>query len=305
MLESETHPLAIVASGFFIPLVPHPHYLRSNTLKSTNMNTDEYRISPESTFSLSDWNPGDTAGIENKAQAKKEFKKIRKRIRKLQERLFAEKGQSLLIILQATDTGGKDGTIKHVFRGVNPQGCQVRSFKEPTDLELAHDFLWRYHMQTPADGYITIFNRSQYEDVLVVRVKNLVDDETWKKRYEQINNFEKMLSENGTRILKLFLHISRDEQKERLQARLDNPDKNWKFSRADLADRKLWDEYQTAYQAAIARCSTDVAPWYVVPANHKWFRNLLVANLVEATLENMNPQFPPAEPGISEIMIDD
>lgn len=267
------------------------------------MNLDRYRVSPGKSFSLSDRDPDDRADVESKDVAEALLKLERKRIIGLQERLYAEARQSLLIILQATDTGGKDGTIKHVFKGVNQQGCQVRAFKEPTDIELEHDFLWRYHQQTPRDGYITIFNRSHYEDVLVVRVKNLVQKDVWKQRYEQINTFEKTLSENGTRIVKFFLHISKDEQKERLQARLDDPEKHWKFSKGDLVDRELWDDYQRAYQDAIAKCSTDVAPWYVIPANHKWFRNLAVARIVADTLEEMNPQFPKPEAGLEDIVI--
>ncbi|HWV22998.1 MAG TPA: polyphosphate kinase 2 family protein [Thermomicrobiales bacterium] len=269
------------------------------------MNLETYRIGPDSTFSLAECDPGDTAGLTDKKAAKKDLKAVRKRIRALQERLWAEKRQSLLVILQATDTGGKDGTISHVFRDVNQQGCRVYAFKEPTEIELAHDFLWRCHQQTPPDGFITIFNRSHYEDVLVARVKNLVEQPVWERRYGQINDFERLLGENGTHILKFFLHISREEQKERLQARLDDPEKNWKFSKGDLADRALWDDYQAAYHDTIARCSTDVAPWYVIPADYKWFRNLLVARIIEKTLIEMNPQFPEPESGLDDIVIPD
>ena len=269
------------------------------------MNPDRFRIAPGEPFRLSERDPNGTSDVDSKQTGKDLFAIERKRIQHLQERLYAESGQSLLIILQATDTGGKDGTIKHVFRGVNQQGCQVRAFKVPTDSELAHDFLWRYHSQTPSLGYITIFNRSYYEDVLVVRVKGLVEKDIWKQRYEQINDFERMLSRNGTRVLKFFLHISRDEQKERLQARLDDPDKHWKFSSGDLVDRELWDDYQMAYQDAIEKCSTCEAPWYVIPANHKWFRNLAIARVVADTLDDMNPQFPEAEVGLETIVIPD
>jgi PPK2 family polyphosphate:nucleotide phosphotransferase len=269
------------------------------------MNPDQYRVSPGATFSLSDWDPNDTAGIEDKEVASALLKIERKRIRDLQERLYAGSRQSLLVILQATDTGGKDGTIKHVFRGVNQQGCQVRAFKVPNDVELAHDFLWRYHQHTPRDGYITIFNRSHYEDVLVVRVKGLVEKDVWKKRYDHINDFERLLSDNGTRVLKFYLHISKDEQKKRLQARLDDPAKHWKFSKGDLVDREMWDDYQAAFHDAIAKCSTDAAPWHVIPANHKWFRNLLIARIVADTLEEMNPRFPAPEEGLEDIVIPD
>jgi PPK2 family polyphosphate:nucleotide phosphotransferase len=269
------------------------------------MNTDCYRVTPGATFTLSDWDPDDTAGIVDKEVAGALLKVERRRIRDLQERLYAGSRQSLLVILQATDTGGKDGTIKDVFRGVNQQGCQVRAFKVPTEIELEHDFLWRYHQHTPRDGYITIFNRSHYEDVLVVRVKGLVEEDVWKKRYDHINSFEQLLSDNGTRVVKFYLHISKDEQKERLQARLDNPEKHWKFSKGDLADRELWDDYQAAFHDAITNCSTDAAPWYVVPANHKWFRNVVVARIIADTLEEMNPQFPAPEEGLEDIVIPD
>ena len=269
------------------------------------MKLDHYRVRPHASFRLDDWDPNDTANIPDKDTAKDLLKVERKRIARLQERLYAESRQSLLVILQATDTGGKDGTIKDVFKGVNQQGCQVRSFKVPTEIELDHDFLWRYHEQTPRDGLITIFNRSHYEDVLVVRVKNLVEKKVWKQRYEQINNFEQLLTANRTRIIKFYLHISKDEQKERLQARLDNPDKHWKFSKDDLADRELWDQYQEAFHDAISKCSTKAAPWYVIPANHKWFRNVLIARIVAETLEDMNPQFPEAKESLADIIIPD
>ena len=253
---------------------------------------DSYRVQPGASFSLEAIDPDDTGDIRDKAKAKSLLQAERKRIAALQERLYAEARQSLLVILQATDTGGKDGTIRHVFKGVNPQGVRVWSFREPSAEELAHDFLWRYHQRTPPAGFITIFNRSHYEEVLVVRVKGLVPASAWTPRYGAINDFERMLTANGTRILKFFLHISPDEQRRRLQARLDNPDKRWKFSPGDLQDRELWDDYQRAYEDAIARCSTPWAPWHVVPANHKWYRNLVVARTVADTLEAMAPAFP-------------
>lgn len=251
-----------------------------------------YRVDPGHAFSLRETDPGDTGHYTSKHDAHEDLATLRDRLESLQERLYAEGRQSLLIVLQATDTGGKDGTIKHVFEGVNPQGCRVCSFKQPSAEELAHDFLWRYHMHAPGRGMMTIFNRSQYEDVLVVRVHNLVPREVWEQRYEQINAFERILTQNGTIILKFFLHISKDEQKERFESRLDTPDKRWKFNAEDLQERKLWDEYQAAYEAAIVRCSTEYAPWYVVPANHKWYRNLVVARTIVDTLELMNPQYP-------------
>jgi len=223
----------------------------------------------------------------------------------LQARLYAENMQGLLIVLQATDTGGKDGTIRHVFEGVNPQGCRVSSFKAPSAEEANHDFLWRYHKSAPARGRIGIFNRSHYEDVLIVRVKNLVSEEVWRARYDQINAFESNLVASGVTVLKFFLHISKDEQKRRLQSRLDDPEKRWKFSSSDLEERKHWDDYQRAFEDAINNCSTEHAPWYVVPANKKWYRNLVVARTIADTLDGMDPKFPEAEPGLERVEIPD
>jgi PPK2 family polyphosphate:nucleotide phosphotransferase len=203
------------------------------------------------------------------------------------------------------DTGGKDGTIKHVFEGVNPQGCRVSSFKAPSAEEANHDFLWRYHKSAPAKGRIGIFNRSHYEDVLIVRVKSLVHEEVWRPRYEIINDFERGLTLGGITVLKFFLHISKDEQKRRLQRRLDNPDKRWKFDHGDIRERLLWDEYQEAYQDMINACSTEHAPWYVVPADKKWYRNLVVARTIADTLEAMDPRYPPAEEGLENVTIPD
>jgi PPK2 family polyphosphate:nucleotide phosphotransferase len=235
----------------------------------------------------------------------KELEKQRRRIQGLQARLYAENERGLLIVLQAMDTGGKDGTIKHVFSGVNPQGCRVSSFKTPSAEEANHDFLWRYHKSAPARGRIGIFNRSHYEDVLVVRVKDLVPDAVWRERYHQINDFERNLSNDGITVLKFFLHISKDEQKRRLQSRLENPDKRWKFSSADIKERAFWDDYQVAFEDALTNCSTEHAPWYVVPANKKWYRNLVVARTIADTLAAVDPQFPPAEEGLELVEIPD
>jgi PPK2 family polyphosphate:nucleotide phosphotransferase len=218
-------------------------------------------------------------------------------------RLYAEGRRSLLIILQGMDSAGKDGTIRHVMEGFNPQSCQVTSFKQPSLDELAHDFLWRIHRAVPRKGNVGIFNRSQYEDVLVVRVHEIVPKEEWQTRYERINRFEKMLSESGTTIVKIFLHISKDEQRKRLQARLDDAKKRWKFSRADIAERQYWGDYQRAYEAAMTRCNTDFAPWYIVPANHKWYRNLVISRILRKTLERMNPRFPKAEKGLKGLVV--
>lgn len=263
-----------------------------------------YRIPEGVQLDLGDHDPDAKTGFEGgKADAKAALQPLRTRLAELQRRLWAESERSLLIVLQATDTGGKDGTIKHVFRGVNPQGVHVRNFKQPSPWELAHDYLWRVHQHTPEDGAITIFNRSHYEDVLVVRVKDLTSESQWSKRYRHIREFERMLADEGTTIVKLFLNISKDEQKERLQDRLDEPDKHWKFHKGDLADRELWDDYQEAFRVAIQETSTDYAPWYVVPANRKWYRNLAVSSILIDTLETMDPQYPEPEEGLDEVVI--
>jgi PPK2 family polyphosphate:nucleotide phosphotransferase len=267
-----------------------------------------HRVDDPAAFRIADTEPDSTGDLHGDADkdAAKALKKLeRKRIRELQERLYAEHQQSLLVVFQATDTGGKDSTIRRVFKGVNPQGVRVWSFKQPSQEALDHDFLWRIHKRTPAKGMINVFNRSQYEDVLIVRVKNLVPEDVWRGRYELINHFEQLLTENGTRVLKFFLNISKAEQKQRFQDRLDDPEKHWKFSKADLAERKLWDDYQKAYEAAIRQCSTQRAPWYAVPANHKWYRDLVVARAIRQTLEEMDPRYPPAEQGLDKVRIPD
>lgn len=216
-----------------------------------------------------------------------------KTLRKLQDVLYAESKQSLLVVLQAMDAGGKDGTIDHIFSGVNPQGCQVTSFKVPSTLEKSHDFLWRHHLAAPAKGMIGIFNRSHYEAVLVERVHEIVPKAVWKKRYGHINNFEALLADEGTTVVKFYLHISKREQAERMQARLDDAKKNWKFSPSDLEERKYWDAYQAAFEDALANCSTEAAPWYAIPADHKWFRNWAISDILVRTVQAMNPQYPP------------
>lgn len=263
-----------------------------------------YRVRPEQPIILASLDPDECEEYKKKKHVEEELEDQRKRIQNLQERLYAEHQRSLLIVLQAMDTGGKDGTIKHVFGGLNPQGCQVWSFKKPSDDESNHDFLWRYHNRAPQRGMISIFNRSHYEDVLVVRVKELVAKEVWQERYHLINEFEHMLTLNNIRVIKFFLHISKDEQKRRLESRLSDPDKHWKFSSNDIKERKYWDDYQIAFQDAINNCSTAYAPWYVVPANKKWYRNLVVARTIADTLESMNPQYPPAEAGLESVVID-
>jgi PPK2 family polyphosphate:nucleotide phosphotransferase len=280
-------------------VVPHHHH------HPAGPDYPHYRVAPGHPFSLAKISPDESEGYTSKTDVEAELERQRRRISDLQMRLYAEQKQSLLIVLQALDTGGKDGTIRRVFEGVNPQGCQVWSFKVPTPEEMAHDFLWRVHSRTPGRGMITIFNRSHYEEVLVVRVKRLAPEAVWQERYEQINNFEKLLAQSHTGIIKFYLHISKEEQKRRLESRLQSPSKYWKFNPEDLSDRALWDEYMKAYEDAVNRCSTAWAPWYVVPANKKWYRNLVIARTIADTLEAMDPRFPPASAGNEKITIPD
>lgn len=239
-----------------------------------------------------------------KQTARKRIHKNALEMADLARRLYAENRRSVLLVLQGMDTAGKDGTIRTVMRGVNPRSCQVVSFKKPSEEELDHDFLWRVHKVVPRTGNIGIFNRSHYEDVLVVRVHNLVPLEVWEGRYELINDFEKLLHANGTVLLKCFLHISKEEQRQRLQARIDNPQARWKFNAQDLEERKLWSEYQTAYEAALNRCTTSLAPWYVIPSDRKWYRNLLVSELLRTTLEKLDPQYPEPAIDVSSIVVE-
>ncbi len=241
---------------------------------------------------LSDWDPRATPGVSDKDEAAKREAKNLARIDELQYGLYAEAKRSLLIVLQGMDTSGKDGLIRKVMTAFNATGTRVTSFKVPTAEEAAHDFLWRIHHAAPARGQVAIFNRSQYEDVLVVRVHELVPEKVWSRRYAEINDFEKHLHEHGTRVLKFYLHISRAEQKARLLARLDQPDKHWKFSAGDLAERTHWKDYESAYEDALAKCSTKHAPWYVIPADRKWYRDFAVSEIVAGALEEMDPKPP-------------
>lgn len=263
------------------------------------------RIPAGSDLDLSTIDPSSTPGFDgDKDGSVPVFEARRQRLAELQDLLYADGSQRLLVVLQAMDTGGKDGTVRHVFREVDPIGVHMWAFKKPTTDELARDYLWRVHARVPADGEVVVFNRSHYEDVLVTRVHGLVDDDTARRRFAHIRDFERMLVEEGTTIVKLFLHISEQEQAERLRARLDEPDKRWKFSKADLAERARWDDYQRAYQEAIAATSTDVAPWYVVPADRKWFRNLAVATVLVETLERLDMSYPDAEEGLDGVVIE-
>jgi PPK2 family polyphosphate:nucleotide phosphotransferase len=265
---------------------------------------DIERFRVDTAVRLAELDPAGTPGFSGgKGKGRTARAKLTRKLEALQELLFADGTRRLLIVLQAMDTGGKDGVIRSVFDGVNPQGVKVASFKRPTDIELAHDYLWRVHPRVPAKGEITIFNRSHYEDVLVVRVHDLVPAERWERRFHQINEFEEMLVEEGTTILKFFLHISKEEQKERLQARLDDPSKHWKFSLGDLTEREHWDDYQAAYEDVLTRTSSRHAPWYVVPADRKWFRDLVIATVLVETLEKMDLEYPASPDDLSGVVI--
>jgi PPK2 family polyphosphate:nucleotide phosphotransferase len=252
-----------------------------------------YLVGPGKKLKLSKFKTDDTGRFKDKEEGREAAEKNLQRLRELQEVMYAEAKHAVLVVLQAMDTGGKDGAIEHVFSGVNPQGCSVTSFKAPTATELAHDFLWRIHNAVPRKGMIGIFNRSHYESVLIERVRSLVPKSVWSKRYEQINEFEKMLADEGVTILKFFLHISEDEQKERLENRLKDPKKNWKFNPQDLVERKLWDQYMEAYEDALERCSTKDAPWFVVPADRKWFRDWVISDTIVRTMKGLRMSYPP------------
>ena len=270
------------------------------------MATDQpLHLKPGTSVHLADFDPNYTGGYEHKKAAKDRLDHNRDRLRALQEVLYAEHKHALLIVLQAMDAGGKDGTIRHVMHGVNPQGVTVTSFKVPTAEELDHDFLWRIHQHAPRKGMIGIFNRSHYEDVLVVRVNELVPRAVWEGRYDHINAFERLLADSGVTILKFFLHISKDEQKERFQARLDDPTKHWKFSMGDLPVREQWNDYMAAYEDALTHCNTAWAPWYIVPANKKWYRNLVISSVLVETLERLDLRYPDPEPGLESVVIPD
>lgn len=252
---------------------------------------DQYRVSPGSKVKLSDFPTryeGDLAKHDGKAQLMEKAATISQ----LQELLYAEHKQKVLIVLQGIDTSGKDSTIRHVFGDVNPQGTKVANFKVPTPKEMDHDYLWRVHPNTPGKGEITIFNRSHYEDVLVVRVHELIPEKVWKKRYDHINEFERLLADEGTTILKFFLNISKKEQARRFLARLDRPEKRWKFNPGDLEEREYWDDYTKAYEEMLSRTSTDYAPWYVIPSDRKWYRNLTIASIIVKTIQDLDMQFP-------------
>ena len=275
-------------------------------MSPNRIDPDVYRVRPGTAVDLRRWSTNTTDGFAgDKQQGAALLPALNERLAALQGMLYAESKHKMLIVLQGMDTSGKDGTIKHVFRIINPVGVKVKNFERPNDVELAHDYLWRVHEHTPRNGRIVIFNRSHYEDVLVVRVNDLVPRKVWQKRYEHIRGFEKMLADEGTTIVKIFLHISKGEQRARLQERLDNPAKHWKFDHGDIAERAHWDSYTAAYEQAISETSTDQAPWYVVPSDRKWYRNLVVSQLLIDELEGLEMKFPEPQMGIENIIVAD
>jgi PPK2 family polyphosphate:nucleotide phosphotransferase len=263
-----------------------------------------YRVEPGSAVNLDEMPTDDTGSFASKKDALEEIEKNLEKLRELQAVFYASARKALLVVLQAMDAGGKDGVVSHVFSGVNPQGCLVQSFKVPTELESRHDYLWRIHAAVPPRGMFGIFNRSHYESVLVERVEELTPKSVWSDRYESINAFEKMLHQEGTIILKFHLHISGDEQKKRLKARLDEPDSRWKISAADMKTRLKWDAYQRAYNDLLSRCSTPHAPWYIVPSDHKWFRNWVVSDTIVRTLRKLDLKYPKPTEDLSKIKVE-
>src|SRR5919197_5483558 len=263
-----------------------------------------YRTEPGEETRLADSDTAETDGMD-RDEAQAELAGLVERIADLQARLYAEERRSVLVVLQGVDAAGKDSTVAHVFRGTNPQGVRVYAFKEPSNEEAAHDFLWRYHLHTPAEGMIHVFNRSHYEDVLVTRVKDLVDEALWRSRYDSINEFERMLAREGTTIVKFFLHISKEAQLERFRERLEREEKHYKFSANDVRERRNWDAYQEAYEDAVNLTSTPWAPWHVVPSDHKWYRNLVVARIVCEALERLDPQWPDPDEDVEDYALEE
>jgi PPK2 family polyphosphate:nucleotide phosphotransferase len=269
---------------------------------------ERYRVTKKAGFKLAKFAPDDTGEFDphkdGKLEAKAELAELSAKLDGLQERLYADGHHKVLVVLQGMDTAGKGGTIRRVFQGVDPSGVRVAAFKAPSEVELAHDFLWRIHPEVPRNGELVIFDRSHYEDVLIVRVRELVPEERWRARYEHIRDFEQMLVDEGTTIVKFFLHISQDEQAERLQARLDNPKKHWKFRLSDLEERKLWDDYQLAFEDAVRETSTPSAPWVVVPANRKWYRDVVVCRTLVHELERLHLEYPPSPDDLGGVVVE-
>lgn len=268
---------------------------------------ERYLVKPRKRLSLAAIDSNEKALIEeaSKDDHLPHFEVLQTELQHLQKKLYAQNKHRILIVMQAMDTGGKDGCIKHVFSRIDPQGIHVRSFKKPTEEELARDFLWRIHSRVPRKGEMVIFNRSHYEDVIAVRVKKIFPDKVWQQRVRHIIDFERMLAEEGTTIIKIYLHISKDEQKDRLQSRLDQPHKHWKFNPDDLEDRARWDDFMHAYEDLLSDTSTEHAPWFVVPANRKWYRNLCVARIVLDKMKKLNLEFPPIDWDPNEMRIED
>jgi PPK2 family polyphosphate:nucleotide phosphotransferase len=263
-----------------------------------------YLVKPDVEVKLSDYDPDDTGDLKSKSRAEAILEKHREKVFQMQEQMYAEQKHALLVVLQGLDAAGKDGTIRHIFTGVNPQGCQVTSFKKPSEEELRHDFLWRVHRAIPARGMIGIFNRSHYEDVLVVRVHGNLSQNDLKRRFEAINNFEQTLAENGTTILKFYLHISKDEQRDRLQARLDHPHKYWKVNPEDLKERQYWDDYMHAYEDVFRYCGKKHAPWYIIPANKKWYRNVAISEILIETMQGLKLAYPKSKFNVSKMKVE-
>jgi PPK2 family polyphosphate:nucleotide phosphotransferase len=275
-------------------------------MPASSIDTDTYRVDEGTKVHLPKWPTSTTDGFAGgKEEGAEALKALNVQLADLQQMLYADGRHKVLVVLQGMDTSGKDGTIKHVFHTVNPLGVKVANFKKPNEVELAHDYLWRVHDNTPRNGHIAIFNRSHYEDVLVVRVHELVAEDVWRRRYRHIREWERMLADEGTAIVKFFLHISRDELRDRLLERLENPAKHWKFEHGDLEERKLWDEYTAAYEEAISETSTDRAPWYVVPADRKWYRNLVISEVLIETLRGLDLAYPEPPEDLASIKIDD
>lgn len=262
------------------------------------------RVAPGKRVTLAEWDPGDALGLEKGDETATKVAQNIARLDELQYLMYAEHRRALLVILQGMDASGKDGTIRHVMSGLNPQGCRVTAFKAPVGEEVEHDFLWRVHRAVPAKGEIGVFNRSHYEDVLIARVRNLVPKDIWSRRYDQINQFEQLLTDSGVVVVKFFLHVSRDEQRQRFEKRLDDATKQWKLSPSDFEDRKYWDDYVTAYEDALSRCSTREAPWFIVPADRKWLRNLVVSDILVEILEALDMRFPKATFDLSTVRLD-
>lgn len=263
----------------------------------------ELMVKPGTKVRLAKYDPEETLGWEKNHKMKASLARTLEKLDALQYLLYAERKRALLIVLQGLDAAGKDGTIRHVMTGCNPQGCRVTPFKKPSAEESAHDFLWRVHKAIPAYGDIGIFNRSHYEDILIVRVHDLVPKDVWSHRYEQINRFEAALHDNNVKIVKFFLHIGKDEQKKRFEQRIDDKNRQWKISEDDFVERKYWDNYTAAYEDALTKCSTPEAPWYIVPANKKWFRNLAVSHIIVETLEAMRMKFPPPSVDVKKLKL--